>query len=61
VCLWRPFAGTGTHCCTASATGCMGATTWRVAEPIAKFSREMSVVAKATGVGNLTERLACSQ
>src|SRR5216684_4184685 len=35
-------------------TGC-------TAEPIAKFSREMSVVAKATGVGDLAERLACAQ
>ena len=34
---------------------------WRVTEPLAKFACEMSVVAKATGVGNLTERLACSQ
>ena len=61
VCLWRPLAGTDTHCSTASATGCMGAIAWRVAEPIAKFSREMSVVAKATGVGDLAERLACTQ
>src|SRR5258707_12529139 len=35
-------------------TGC-------TAEPIAKFSREMRVVAKATGVGDLAERLACAQ
>ena len=42
VCLWRPFAGTGAHCSTAGATGCLGASAWRVAQPIAKFSREMS-------------------
>jgi hypothetical protein len=33
----------------------------RVAEPMAKFSCEMSVVAKAAGVGDLAERLACAQ
>jgi hypothetical protein len=27
----------------------------RVTEPIAKFSREMRIVAKAAGVGNLAE------
>jgi hypothetical protein len=29
-------------------------------EPAAKFSGEMSIVAKAAGVGDLAERLACS-
>ena len=37
----------------------MGA--WRVAEPMAKFACEMSVVAKAAGVGDVAERLACAQ
>ena len=55
MCLWRPFFGTGTHYSTARATA------WRVAEPIAKFSREVGVVAKAAGIGDVAERLACVQ
>src|SRR5258705_12331201 len=62
VCQWRPFACTGAHCCVvgASIMRC-GVGTGCTAEPIAKFSREMRVVAKATGVGDLAERLACAQ
>jgi hypothetical protein len=37
----------------------MGA--WRVTEPMSKLSCEMGVVAKAAGVGDLAERLVCSQ
>src|SRR5215475_14199307 len=55
VCPWRPFARTGAHCFS------FGATAWRVAEPMAKSPREMGVVAKATGVRDLAERLACLQ
>jgi len=39
----------------------LAATAWRVAEPMAKFAREMGVIAKATGEGDLAQRLACSQ
>src|ERR1700730_8196141 len=38
---------------------CGGA--WRVAEPAAKFSGEMGIVAEAAIVGDLAERLACVQ
>src|SRR5215469_3891460 len=55
VCPWRPFARTGAHCFS------FGATAWRVAEPMAKSPREMGVVAKAAGVRDLGERLACLQ
>ena len=55
MCLWRPFFGTGAHCSTARVTA------WRVAEPMAKFSCEMGVVAKATGIGDVAERTACAQ
>jgi hypothetical protein len=40
------------------AAGC-GA--WRMTEAMAKFAREMGVVAKAAGVRDLAERLACPQ
>src|SRR5262249_61132188 len=53
VCPWRPFARTGAHCFS------FGATAWRVAEPMAKSPREMGVVAKAAGIRDLAERLAC--
>ena len=33
----------------------------RMTEPAAKFSREMSIVTEAAGIGNLAERLACVQ
>jgi hypothetical protein len=33
----------------------------RMTEPAAKFSCEMSIVAKAASVGDLAERLACAQ
>src|SRR5215471_18460515 len=55
VCPWRPFARTGAHCFS------FGATAWRVAEPMAKSPREMGVVAKAAGVRDLAETLACLQ
>src|SRR5262245_19495950 len=55
VCPWRPFARTGAHCFS------FGATAWRVAKPMAKSPREMGVVAKAAGVRDLGERLACLQ
>jgi hypothetical protein len=35
--------------------------TRRMAEAMAKFTREMGVIAKATGEGDLAQRLACSQ
>ena len=34
---------------------------WGVTEPTTKLSREMGVVAKAAGVGDLTQGLLCSQ
>jgi len=37
------------------------ASTWRTTEPLAKFSCEVSVIAKATGIGDVAERLACAQ
>jgi hypothetical protein len=46
---------------SASAMMCAGVGAWRVTELTAKFSCEMSIVAKAAGVGDLAERLACSQ
>src|SRR5260370_40135402 len=52
---WRALLVVG-----ASIVRC-GVGTGCTAEPIAKFSREMRVVAKATGVGDLAERLACAQ
>src|SRR5262245_37911239 len=55
VCPWRPFARTGAHCFS------FGATAWGVAKPMAKSPREMGVVAKAAGVRDLAERLACLQ
>ena len=55
MCRWRPFARTGAHCFS------FGATAWRVAKPMAKSPREMGVVAKAAGVRDLGERLACLQ
>jgi hypothetical protein len=38
-----------------------GVGTRRTTEPLAKFSCEMSVVAKATGIGDVAERTACAQ
>ena len=55
MCPWRPFARTGAHCFSFDATA------WRVAEPMAKSPREMGVVAKAAGIRDLAERLACLQ
>src|SRR5215471_21120572 len=55
VCPWRPFVGPGAHCSSS------GATAWRVAEAMAKSSREMGVVAEAAGVRDLAEGLACLQ
>ena len=55
MCPWRPFARTGAHWFS------FGATAWRVAEPMAKSPREMGVVAKAAGIRDLAERLACLQ
>src|SRR5262245_44985141 len=55
VCLWRPFARTRAHCFSS------GATARRVAEPMTKSPREMGVVAKAAGIRDLAQRLACRQ
>src|SRR5262249_37758358 len=55
VCPWRPFARTGAHCLSS------GATARRVAEAMAKSPREMGVVAKAAGIRDLAQGLACRQ
>jgi hypothetical protein len=56
----RTFTGIDANY-SASAMMCAGMGAWRVTELTAKFSCEMSIVAKAAGVGDLAERLACSQ
>jgi hypothetical protein len=33
----------------------------RVTEPTAEFPREMCIITKAAGIGDLAERLACTQ
>src|SRR5882672_6679295 len=38
-----------------------GVGAWRAAEPMAKFSREICIVAKAAGVSDLADRLICGQ
>ena len=55
------FTGTGAHGSAVSATMSSGVGAGRVAEPMAKFSCEMSVVAKTAGVGDLAQRLARAQ
>lgn len=57
----RTFTSTGAHGSAVSATMSSGVGAWRVAEPMAKFSCEMSVVAKTAGVGDLAQRLARAQ
>jgi hypothetical protein len=61
VSLARTISSPGAHCSVANAltVTCGGA--WRVAEPTTELSCKMSVVAKAAGIGNLAERLACVQ
>ena len=61
VSLSRTISSPGAHCSVANAltVTCGGA--WRVTEPAAKFSGEMSIVTEAAGIGNLAERLACVQ
>jgi hypothetical protein len=61
VSLARTISGPGAHCSVANAltVTCGGA--WRVAESTTELSCKMSVVAKAAGIGNLAERLACVQ
>jgi hypothetical protein len=38
-----------------------GVDPWKVTEPTAKFSVEISIVAKAAGVGDLADGLVCFQ
>src|SRR3981081_2904968 len=38
-----------------------GRATWRVTEPMAKLPCKMRIVAKAAGIGDLAERLACTE
>jgi hypothetical protein len=54
----RTLTGTGAHNCIASTSMSLAATAWRVPEPMAKFAREMGVIAKTTGEGDLAQRLA---
>jgi hypothetical protein len=51
----------GAHCSIAGAIKffCVGA--WGVTEPTTKLPGEMSIVAKAAGVGDLAERLVRSR
>ena len=55
VSLARTISSPGTHCSVANplTVTCGGA--WRVTEPAAKFSGEMSIVIEAAGIGNLAK------
>jgi len=46
---------------TCAVTMSSGVGTWRTTEPLAKFSCEMTVVAKAIGIGDVAERSACAR
>jgi hypothetical protein len=48
-------------CSVAGATISSGVRAWCVSVSTTKFSREMGVVAKATGIGDLAQWLACSE
>jgi hypothetical protein len=59
---WPPEAASGRR----ALFGCRpivlcGVGAWRITEPMAKFAREMRVVAKAAGVSDFAKRLTCSQ
>src|SRR6202795_3899447 len=54
VCQRRTFVCTGAHYSITFS----GVRARRIAEPMAEFSREMCIVAKAAGIGDLAERLA---
>jgi hypothetical protein len=57
VSLWRAFSGVDTP--GLGMISRMGA--WGMTEATAKFSNEISIVAKAAGVGDLADGLACFQ
>jgi hypothetical protein len=57
----RTFDSTSAHCSINGTLTLSGVGARRVTEPMAEFSREMCIIAKAAGIGDLAERLACTQ
>ena len=57
----RTFDSTSAHCSTNDTLIVSGVGTRGVTEPIAESSREMCIIAKAAGIDDLAERLACTQ
>jgi hypothetical protein len=55
----RTFTIGGAHCSIDAATVSIGVGAGRVSEPTTELLCKISVVAKAAGIGNLAERLAC--
>jgi hypothetical protein len=55
----RTLISAGAHRSVANALTVTRGGAWRVAEPTAELSCKIIVVAKAAGIGNLAERLAC--
>jgi hypothetical protein len=53
----RPFGDTDTP----SARRDLPVSGWRTTEPMAKFSGEISIIAKTARVGDLADRLTCGQ
>jgi hypothetical protein len=58
VCQRRTFVCTSAHGSIAGALTMSGMRARRIAEPMAEFSCEMRIVAKAAGISDLAERLA---
>lgn len=57
--LSRTFTIAGAHCSVAAATISIGVGARRVSEPTSELLCKIRVVAKAAGISNLAERLAC--
>jgi hypothetical protein len=57
----RTFTIAGAHYSVAAATISIGVGARRVSETTTELSCKIRVVAKAAGIGNLAERLACVQ
>jgi hypothetical protein len=57
----RTFDSTSAHYSITGALTMSGVGARRITKPMAEFSREMRIIAKAAGIGDLAERLACTQ
>ena len=57
----RTFDSTSAHYSITGALTMSGVGARRITKPMAEFSREMRIIAKAAGIGDLAESLACAQ